>query len=119
MKVFAIGATGFIGSNVVRLLAEWGHNVLVLHRNPTTADLPTNVRQIHGSSGRALFLSRNDSMIRSSTHTNAPCNLSISNSSPGARIRDGLELYSLSASRFHMLDVHQQKAIFYITRFSV
>ncbi|MEX2125841.1 MAG: NAD-dependent epimerase/dehydratase family protein [Woeseia sp.] len=49
MKVLAIGATGFIGSHVVRLLTEQGHDVAVLHRGRTSADLPAEVQHIHGS----------------------------------------------------------------------
>jgi nucleoside-diphosphate-sugar epimerase len=49
MKVLAIGATGFIGSYVVRLLALQGHNVAILHRSSTSADLSTSVQHIRGS----------------------------------------------------------------------
>lgn len=49
MNVLAIGAAGFIGSYVVRLLIAQGHDVAVLHRGPTTASLPEEVQHIRGS----------------------------------------------------------------------
>ncbi len=39
MKVLAIGASGFTGSHVVRVLVEQGHEVVVLHRGNTNAAL--------------------------------------------------------------------------------
>ena len=48
MKVLAIGATGFIGRHVVRLLVEQGFETAILHRGRTSADLPTAVRHIRG-----------------------------------------------------------------------
>ncbi|WP_420455366.1 NAD-dependent epimerase/dehydratase family protein [Rubrivirga sp.] len=47
MRVLAIGATGFIGPHVVRLLIEQGHDVAVLHRGRTSAEL-TGVRHVFG-----------------------------------------------------------------------
>lgn len=49
MNVLAIGGTGFIGTWVVRLLIEAGHEVAVLHRGATSAELPGNVHQIRGN----------------------------------------------------------------------
>lgn len=49
MRVLAVGATGFIGPHVVRLLVERGHEVAVLHRGQTRADLPDGVRSVLGN----------------------------------------------------------------------
>lgn len=49
MKVLAIGGTGFIGSCVVRLLIDGGHDVAILHRGTTTASLPGKVNHIRGN----------------------------------------------------------------------
>jgi nucleoside-diphosphate-sugar epimerase len=48
MRVLALGATGFIGPHVVRLLAARGHEVAVFHRGETEAALPDGVRRFHG-----------------------------------------------------------------------
>ena len=48
MNILAIGATGFIGPHVARLLVEDGHRVAILHRGTTKADLPTDIHHIHG-----------------------------------------------------------------------
>ena len=48
MKILAIGATGFIGSQAVRLLLEAGHRVAVLHRGEKPGDLPDEVQRIQG-----------------------------------------------------------------------
>lgn len=48
MNVLAIGATGFIGSPVVRRLDEHGHDVAVFHRGETEAEFPRSVDHIHG-----------------------------------------------------------------------
>lgn len=48
MKILAIGATGFIGSRVVRLLSGDGHDVAVFHRGETRPDLPCDVLHITG-----------------------------------------------------------------------
>lgn len=47
MRVLVIGGTGFIGSHVVRQLAQAGHAVVVLHRGRTEAELPVSVRHLH------------------------------------------------------------------------
>ena len=52
MKVLAIGASGFTGSHVVRVLVEQGHEVVVLHRGNTNAALPVDVRQVLGNRDR-------------------------------------------------------------------
>jgi nucleoside-diphosphate-sugar epimerase len=49
MRVLAIGATGFLGPPVVRRLAAQGHEVAVLHRGWTPADLPEGVTAILGN----------------------------------------------------------------------
>lgn len=48
MRLLAIGASGFIGTPVVRHLVERGHEVAVLHRGRTPAPLPGRVRRILG-----------------------------------------------------------------------
>jgi nucleoside-diphosphate-sugar epimerase len=48
MNVFAIGATGFIGTHVVRDLVRRGHDVTIFHRGETEPDLPASVRHLHG-----------------------------------------------------------------------
>ena len=53
-----IGATGFIGPHVVRLLVEQGYEVAVLHRGETDADLPENVQRIRGDRNRLGDLRR-------------------------------------------------------------
>jgi nucleoside-diphosphate-sugar epimerase len=52
MKVLAIGATGFIGRHVLRLLADDGHEVAVLHRGQTAPNLRENVHDIRGNRDR-------------------------------------------------------------------
>ena len=47
MRVLVLGGTRFIGPFVVRLLAEQGHDVTVLHRGVTETELPDGVRHIH------------------------------------------------------------------------
>lgn len=49
MRVLAIGATGFIGCGVVRLLNKQGHDVAVLHRGETNADFSVEVQHIRGN----------------------------------------------------------------------
>jgi nucleoside-diphosphate-sugar epimerase len=46
MKVLVIGSSGFIGTNIVRLLAEHGHVVAIYHRGQTHAALPCGVHHI-------------------------------------------------------------------------
>jgi nucleoside-diphosphate-sugar epimerase len=48
MKILAVGATGFIGSQAVRQLAEMGHEVAVIHRGEKPGDLPAGVERIYG-----------------------------------------------------------------------
>ncbi len=49
MRVLAIGATGLIGPHVVHILIEQRHDVAVLHRGETGADLSDEVHHIHGN----------------------------------------------------------------------
>jgi len=48
MKALALGATGFIGSYVVRQLVDQGHQVVVFHRGGTQVELPDSVCHILG-----------------------------------------------------------------------
>ncbi|WP_227133425.1 complex I NDUFA9 subunit family protein [Halorubellus salinus] len=43
MKVIVAGGTGFVGRHVCRVLADRGHDVVALARNPSEADLPDTV----------------------------------------------------------------------------
>ncbi|WP_323675404.1 complex I NDUFA9 subunit family protein [Halorubellus sp. PRR65] len=43
MKVIVAGGTGFVGRHVCRVLADRGHDVTALARNPSGADLPDAV----------------------------------------------------------------------------
>ena len=43
MKVLVLGGSRFIGLHLVRLLNEGGHQVAVLNRGQTQADIPDNV----------------------------------------------------------------------------
>ena len=52
VRVLVIGGTRFIGPPVVRRLAALGHQVAVFHRGETEADLPADVRHIHGERAR-------------------------------------------------------------------
>jgi nucleoside-diphosphate-sugar epimerase len=47
VKVVVLGGTRFIGPYVVRLLAEQGHEVTIVHRGETEAELPEAVRHVH------------------------------------------------------------------------
>jgi nucleoside-diphosphate-sugar epimerase len=49
VRVLVLGGTGFVGSRVVRMLVAHDHEVSVLHRGDTEADLPMSVRHIHTS----------------------------------------------------------------------
>lgn len=49
MTVLITGATGTIGRPMTKLLAERGHEVKGLTRNPDTADLPKGVTPVRGS----------------------------------------------------------------------
>ena len=46
MRVLVIGGTGFIGTHIVRQLADQGHVVAIYHRGRTQAVLPNHVHQI-------------------------------------------------------------------------
>jgi nucleoside-diphosphate-sugar epimerase len=47
VNVVVLGGTRFIGPHVVRLLAERGHRVTIVHRGQTEAELPQAVRHAH------------------------------------------------------------------------
>ncbi len=49
MNVFVTGASGFIGSYVVRTLLEADHSVRALYRKPPQADLPEGLSHVVGS----------------------------------------------------------------------
>ncbi len=49
MRVLIIGGTGFIGPQVVLSLLDMGHEVTLFHRGETEADLPGQVKHIHGN----------------------------------------------------------------------
>lgn len=46
MRVVITGGTGLIGSEVARELGSAGHEIVVLTRNPTAAELPSNTRAV-------------------------------------------------------------------------
>jgi nucleoside-diphosphate-sugar epimerase len=48
MQVLIVGGTGFIGPEVVRVLAARRHGVTLFHRGQTRADLPPGVNHISG-----------------------------------------------------------------------
>ena len=52
MEILVIGGTRFIGPQLVARLTEMGHSVTVFHRGVTEADLPAEVRHIHGDRNR-------------------------------------------------------------------
>ena len=52
MRVLAIGATGFIGPHVVRILVDEGHEVAVFHRTATASSLPADVHEIRADRDR-------------------------------------------------------------------
>lgn len=47
MRALIIGGTGFIGPHIARRFLDRGHEVTVLHRGETEADLPAEVPHIH------------------------------------------------------------------------
>jgi NADH dehydrogenase len=48
MNVLVVGGTGFVGTHLCRELAERGHHVTALSRNPDEADLPSAVDRVAG-----------------------------------------------------------------------
>jgi NADH dehydrogenase len=48
MNVLVAGGTGFVGTHLCRELAERGHEVAALSRDPDEADLPASVERISG-----------------------------------------------------------------------
>jgi len=48
MNVLVVGGTGFVGTHLCRELAERGHNVTALSRDPDEADLPSEVDRVAG-----------------------------------------------------------------------
>lgn len=48
MKILMLGGTGFTGPHIVRRLDELGHQVTVVHRGETNADLPAGAREVLG-----------------------------------------------------------------------
>lgn len=51
MRVLAVGATGFIGSHVVRQLLDQGHEVAVLHRGGTNPDHTLGAEHLRADRG--------------------------------------------------------------------
>lgn len=47
MKVLVIGGTRFVGLRLVRLLAEQGHDITILNRGKTQADLPSGIKRLY------------------------------------------------------------------------
>src|SRR5205823_3691155 len=47
VRITVLGGTRFIGPHVVRSLVERDHEVTVIHRGETEADLPAGVRHVH------------------------------------------------------------------------
>jgi nucleoside-diphosphate-sugar epimerase len=48
MRILVIGGTGFSGPHVVRRLMNMGHEMILLHRGRTEAELPEGVRHVLG-----------------------------------------------------------------------
>lgn len=48
MRILVVGGTGFSGPHVVHRLISMGHEVVLLHRGQTEADLPDGVQHILG-----------------------------------------------------------------------
>lgn len=57
-RILVIGGTVFVGPSVARQLVAGGHEVAVFHRGEHEADLPDEVRHIHGD--RALIADQRD-----------------------------------------------------------
>ena len=47
MKVLVIGGTRFVGLRLVQVLAKQGHNITLLNRGKTQADLPSGVKRLY------------------------------------------------------------------------
>lgn len=52
MRIFAIGATGFIGKHIVDRLLRSGHSVAILHRGETNATFSHQVQHVFGHRDR-------------------------------------------------------------------
>jgi nucleoside-diphosphate-sugar epimerase len=52
VRVLFLGGTSFTGPHAVRELVEDGHEVTVFHRGETEAELPAEVRHVHGDVSR-------------------------------------------------------------------
>ncbi len=48
MRILIIGGTGFSGPIIVRRLNEMGYEIALFNRGQTQADMPADIRQIHG-----------------------------------------------------------------------
>ena len=48
MRVLVLGGTGFIGQQIVRRLALFGHEISILHRDTSAANSPEGVSVVHG-----------------------------------------------------------------------
>ncbi|MGH9581666.1 MAG: NAD-dependent epimerase/dehydratase family protein [Bryobacteraceae bacterium] len=48
MKILLLGATGFIGPHVARMLAQQGHDLAIFSRSASSADLPEAAEHIAG-----------------------------------------------------------------------
>ncbi len=62
MRILMIGGTGFIGRHVTAQLAAEGHEVAVVHRGKTDADLPERVHHFLGD--RAALAERRDELAQ-------------------------------------------------------
>jgi nucleoside-diphosphate-sugar epimerase len=52
MRILVLGGTGFIGSQVVKVLIQNGHDVAILHRGETSTLIPPYIFAIRGERGR-------------------------------------------------------------------
>jgi nucleoside-diphosphate-sugar epimerase len=46
MRILVIGGTGFVGTQVIQQLQKLGHTILVIHRNPTQEEPPSEVQHL-------------------------------------------------------------------------